>query len=100
MRPQRFWSTEYVVATVGIGIPHSSASARAFSRAMPASRIGATIVRSGASTENDTSNRTWSLPLPVHPCASVPASTSRATRTISSAMHGRASADTIGYAPS
>src|SRR3954469_24534855 len=79
---------------------HSAANAIAFSRGMASSRIGASTSRSGASTANETSKRTWSLPLPVHPWATVDASTSRATSITSSAMHGRASPDTIGYFPS
>ena len=67
---------------------------------MLASRIGASTSRSGASTPNDTSNRTWSFPLPVHPCATTSAPTSRATFTTSSTINGRASPDTIGYLPS
>ncbi len=67
---------------------------------MFASRIGAITSRSGASTPNETSNRTWSFPLPVQPCATTLAPTSRATATTSSTMHGRARPDTIGYFPS
>ena len=68
------------------GMPHSSASTSAFSRGMFASRMGASTSRSGASTPNDTSNLTWSLPLPVQPWATTSAPTSRATRTTSSTM--------------
>ncbi len=81
-------------------MPHSSASTSAFSRGMFASRIGASTSRSGASTPNDTSNRTWSLPLPVQPCATTSAPISRATLTTSSTISGRASPDTMGYLPS
>ncbi len=67
---------------------------------MSASRIGASTCRSGASTPNPTSKRTWSFPLPVQPCATVDASISRATVTTSSTMHGLARPLTIGYFPS
>src|SRR5262249_39512394 len=79
---------------------HSPANAIAFSRGIVSSRIGASTFRSGASTANETSKRTWSLPLPVQPCATVDAPTSRATAITSSAMQGRARPDTIGYLPS
>ena len=98
--PQRFSSTEYELTIEASGMPHSSASTNAFSRGMFASRIGASTSRSGASTPNDTSNRTWSLPLPVQPCATTSAPISRATLTTSSTISGRASPDTIGYLPS
>ena len=81
-------------------MPHSSASTSAFSRGMFASRMGASTSRSGASTPNDTSNRTWSLPFPVQPCATTSAPISRATVTTSSTINGRARPDTIGYLPS
>ena len=54
-----------------IGRPFSSANAIALSRVMPESRTGASTLRSGASAPMPTSNRTWSLPLPVQPCATV-----------------------------
>jgi hypothetical protein len=38
---------------------------------MPESRTGASTLSSGASAPMPTSNRTWSLPLPVQPCATV-----------------------------
>ena len=38
---------------------------------MPESRTGASTRRSGASAPTPTSKRTWSLPLPVQPCATI-----------------------------
>ncbi len=40
---------------------------------MPESRTGASTLRSGASAPMPTSNRTWSLPLPVQPWATIEA---------------------------
>ena len=54
-----------------IGSPFSSAKAMALSRVMPESRTGASTLRSGASAPMPTSKRTWSLPLPVQPCATI-----------------------------
>ena len=56
-----------------IGRLRSSANAIALSRVMPESRTGAITERSGASAPTPTSNRTWSLPLPVQPCATIDA---------------------------
>ena len=64
------------------------------------SRTGAMIFRSGARVWKVTSKRTWSFPLPVHPCATATAPWSRATRTISWAMRGRPRAVASGYFPS
>ena len=44
-----------------------------------------------------TSKRTWSLPLPVQPCATIVAPYSRAAYTRCLTMTGRDSADTSGY---
>ena len=54
-----------------IGRPFSSANAIALSRVMPESRTGASTLSSGARAAMPTSNRTWSLPLPVQPCATI-----------------------------
>ena len=71
-RPHRFWSMEYGDFFVtSIGSDFSSAKAIALSRDMPESRTGAITLRSGASAPMPTSKRTWSLPLPVQPCATV-----------------------------
>ena len=51
---------------------------------------------SGASAVSDTSNRTWSLPLPVQPCATASAPVSRATSTSICEISGRDSAETSG----
>ena len=48
----------------------------------------------------DTSKRTWSLPLPVHPWAMPSAPNRRATSTWCLTISGRDSADTNGYLPS
>ena len=100
VRPQRFSSTEYVLASSAIGIDQRAACARAWSRDIAASRTGAMISRSGARAAKVVSNRTWSFPFPVHPWATAPAPISRATSTTLAAMSGRASAETSGYLPS
>ena len=51
---------------------------------------------SGAMEVMETSKRTWSLPLPVHPCATVPAPNLRAACTRCLAISGRDSAETSG----
>ena len=56
-----------------IGRPLSAAKAIALSLVMPESRTGARTVTSGARQARPTSNRTWSLPLPVQPCETMPA---------------------------
>ena len=71
-RPQTFWSIEYGDRLlVSIGRSWSSAYWIAFSRVHAKSRTGAMHRSSGASAWMPTSNRTWSLPLPVQPCATV-----------------------------
>ena len=55
---------------------------------------------SGASALYVLSNRTWSLPLPVHPCASASAPTLCAISTWALAMIGRAIAVPSRYRPS
>jgi hypothetical protein len=67
-RPHMFSSIEYSFSTVAsIGISHLPASSTQSARVSPHTRTGASTSRSGASTRDDTSNRTWSLPLPVQP---------------------------------
>ncbi len=51
---------------------------------------------SGAREEMPASNRTWSLPLPVQPCATVPAPCFRAALTRCLTMVGRERAETSG----
>ncbi len=100
-RPQRFWSVlkiDFFVASTSM--PWSAAYCNSCVRVHFHSRTGAMIFRSGASVWNVTSNRTWSFPLPVHPCATATAPCSRATRTISCAISGRPSAVARGYLPS
>ena len=79
-----------------IGRPLPAANAIALSRVMPESRTGARTLMSGARAAIPASNRTWSLPLPVHPCDSIEAPLSRATRTRWSTISGRDSAETSG----
>jgi hypothetical protein len=45
---------------------------------------------------NASSNRTWSLPFPVHPWTTASASKSNASAATASAITGRESADTSG----
>src|ERR1700730_17531404 len=78
-------------------MPCSRAYSMPSSRFMPHSRTGATTVSSGARAAVATSNRTWSLPLPVHPWAIAVAPSRRATSTIIAAIRGRPSAVASGY---
>ncbi len=97
LRPHRFWSIEYGDRCVtSIGSPFSSANAMALSLVMPESRTGASTFTSGARLARPTSNLTWSLPLPVQPCATVSAPRSRATRARCLTISGRDSAETSG----
>ncbi len=80
-----------------IGRRFSSANAIALSLVMPESRTGASTFRPGSRVVSPTSNRTWSLPLPVQPCATIEAPYSRATRARWVTISGRDSADTSGY---
>ena len=97
LRPHRFWSIEYGDRDVTlIGSPFSSAKAIALSRVMPESRTGASTLTSGARLAMPTSNLTWSLPLPVQPCATTSAPRSRATRARWVTISGRESAETSG----
>ena len=100
-RPQRFWSVlkiDFLVASTSM--PCLAAYSSSWVRVHFHSRTGAMIFSSGASVWNVTSNRTWSFPLPVQPCATATAPCSRATRTMSCAISGRPSAVASGYFPS
>ncbi len=73
-RPQRLSSMEYSFSLVAsTGMSWASAYSIDISRVMPQLRTGARISRSGARARVATSNRTWSLPLPVHPWATASA---------------------------
>ncbi len=74
----------------------SFAYAISSSRVMPHSRAGATTLIAGASAAALTSNRTWSFPLPVQPCAMPDAPSSSAMRTRCFAMSGLPSAVASG----
>ena len=63
-----------------IGRPLSAAKAMALSLVMPESLTGASTVSPGCRLASPTSNRTWSLPFPVQPCATRVAPFSAATR--------------------
>ena len=80
-----------------MGSPWRSANSMALSRVMPESRTGAITSRSGASAPMPTSKRTWSLPLPVQPWATVVAPYSCAAHTRCLTITGRDSAETSGY---
>ena len=75
----------------------AAANSMALSRVMPESRTGAFTLSSGARAASPTSNRTWSLPLPVQPCATTVAPFSAATRARWVTISGRDSAETSGY---
>src|SRR5438094_894407 len=97
-RPHKFSSVEYGDCDVaGTSMPCFCAYSISSSRFMPHSLTGATTSRSGASAAVATSNRTWSLPLPVQPCAMAVAPSRRATCTSIAAMRGRPSAVASGY---
>jgi len=97
-RPHRFWSIEYGDrAVTSIGSPMSTANWIALSLVMPESRTGACTLSPGARLASPTSKRTWSLPLPVQPCATMAAPFSAATRARWVTMSGRDSAETSGY---
>ena len=96
-RPHTFWSIEYGdFLVVAIGRPRSSAKAMALSRVMPESRTGARTCRSGPSAPMPTSKRTWSLPLPVQPWATIEAPWYFAAATRCLTISGRDSAETSG----
>ena len=60
------------------------------------SLIGSSIFISGTNAWIPTSKRTWSFPLPVHPCAIAVAPCSLATSTSFFTIKGRDKADTKG----
>ena len=69
-RPHMFSSIEYSFSFVAaIGMSHLAARSMQSARVRPHTRTGASTSRSGARMRDDTSKRTWSLPLPVQPCA-------------------------------
>ena len=88
----------FLVASTSM--PWSAAYCSSWVRVHFHSRTGAMILRSGPRVWNVTSNRTWSFPLPVQPCATATASCSRATLTINCAIKGRPRAVARGYFPS
>ena len=73
-----------------------SAYEMASGRLMAESLTGARISSSGARAPQLTSNRTWSLPLPVQPWATADAPLRRASSTRSWAISGRDRAETSG----
>ena len=96
-RPHTFWSIEngfFLVVTIGRSL--RSAYSMAFSRVRARSRTGAMHFRSGPRVWMETSKRTWSLPLPVQPCATVEAPNWRAAATRWREMTGREIAETSG----
>ena len=96
-----FSSTEYGLSSETVmGIPKRAAYSMESCRVKPHTRTGARTSRSGASVRRLTSNRTWSLPLPVQPWATASAENSRAAATRWRAMTGRDNDDTSGYLPS
>ena len=96
-RPHTFWSIENgLFFVVAIGSFLRSAYSIARSRVSARSRTGAMHLSSGASEVMETSKRTWSLPLPVQPWATVVAPNSLAARTRCLVMTGREMAETTG----
>ena len=69
--PQRPRFVEYAEPRVGTGILRSSRNFTCAGRCHAWSRTGARIVSSGATAFSTISNRTWSLPAAVQPCATV-----------------------------
>ena len=97
LRPQRFSSMENgLFLLAGTSMPCFCAYSMAASRVMFRSRCGAMIFSSGASPFTARSKRTWSLPLPVAPCATASAPCLRAAATRWRAMSGRESAAESG----
>src|SRR5262245_24567254 len=100
-RPKRFSSIENGDAAVWTtGMPCASAYSISSSRVQLLSRSGAMTFASGYVALNDSSNRSWSLPLPVHPWTTASAPRSTAISATACAITGRESADTSGYLPS
>ena len=79
------------------GIPCSRAYRTSSSRPIRHERTGAITFSSGASVAIVASIRTWSLPFPVHPWATVSQPVSRAYLTASFAISGLPSAVNSGY---
>ena len=98
-RPQRLSSIEYGFALVRpTGMPWASAKAISCGRVCRShTRTGAMTCRSGSSAWTLTSKRTWSLPLPVQPCAMYFAPWAWATSTRCFEMSGRDRALSSGY---
>jgi hypothetical protein len=69
--PQRPRFVEYAEPRVGTGMLRSSRNFTCAGRCHAWSRTGAKIVSSGATALSTISNRTWSLPAAVQPCATV-----------------------------
>ena len=83
---------------VGTSTPCSRAQAISCGRDFRShSRTGAMMASSGSSATMDASKRTWSLPLPVQPCATYFAPYSCAMSTRCLEMSGRDSAESSGY---
>ena len=97
-RPHRLSSIEYGAVSVPplTGIPCLRAYAISSSRPICHDRTGAITFSSGASVATVPSIRTWSLPLPVQPCAIVSQPVLRAYSTASFAISGRPSAVNSG----
>ena len=96
-RPHTFWSIEKGLCfVVAIGRPLRSAYSIALSRVSARSRTGAMHFSSGASEVIETSKRTWSLPLPVQPWATVLAPCFFAALTRCLVITGREIAETFG----
>ena len=97
-RPHRLSSIEYGATSVPplTGIPCSRAYATSSSRPILHPRTGAITRSSGPSVATVASIRTWSLPLPVQPCAIVSQPLARAYFTASLAISGRPSAVNSG----
>ena len=82
----------------GTGMPCSRAQSISSGRVFKShSRTGARIFMEGSSMRMLDSKRTWSLPLPVHPCAIATAPYLCAPSTRCLEMSGRESAETSGY---
>lgn len=96
-RPHTFWSIENGLCfVVSMGRPLRSAYSIALSRVRARSRTGAMHFSSGASEVIETSKRTWSLPLPVQPWATVVAPNFLAAFTRCLVITGREIAETFG----
>ena len=81
-------------------MPRSRAYSISAGRDMPHSRAGPMTRMARFNARADTSIRTWSLPLPVHPWAIAAADSISAISTRRLAIRGRPSAVASGYCPS